>query len=71
MHLHGHLKDVILDYGPVQEFWCFPFERYNMILVSNQQIIVQLNLNCCNSSFWIISVVHITSLMSLVKILPL
>ena len=23
MHLHGHLKDVILDYSPVQEFWCF------------------------------------------------
>ena len=32
MHLHGHLKDVILDYGPVQEFWCFSFERYNGIL---------------------------------------
>ena len=32
MHLHGHLKDVILDYGPVQEFWLFSFERYNGIL---------------------------------------
>lgn len=32
MHLHGHLKEVILDYGPVQEFWCFSFERYNGIL---------------------------------------
>ena len=32
MHLHGHLRDVILDYGPVQEFWCFSFERYNGIL---------------------------------------
>lgn len=32
MHFHGHLKDVILDYGPIQEFWCFSFERYNGIL---------------------------------------
>ena len=32
MHLHGHLKDVILDYGPVQEFWLFSFERYDGIL---------------------------------------
>ena len=32
MHLHGHLKDVILDYGPIQEFWLFSFERYNGIL---------------------------------------
>ena len=29
MHLHGH---VTLDYGPVQEYWCFSFERYNGIL---------------------------------------
>ena len=32
MHLHGHLRDVILDYGPIQEYWCFSFERYNGIL---------------------------------------
>ena len=32
MHLHGHLKDVILDYGPIQEFWCYSFERFNGIL---------------------------------------
>ena len=32
MHLHGHLKDVILDYGPPQEFWLFSFERYNGML---------------------------------------
>ena len=32
MHLHGHIKEVIQDYGPVQEFWCFSFERYNGIL---------------------------------------
>lgn len=32
MHLHGHLQDCILDYGPVYSFWCFSFERYNGIL---------------------------------------
>lgn len=32
MHMHGHLKDILLDYGPVQEFWCFSFERFNGIL---------------------------------------
>ena len=32
MHLHCHLKDILLDYGPVQEFWLFSFERYNGIL---------------------------------------
>ena len=32
MHLHLHLKDCLLDYGPVHGFWCFPFERFNGIL---------------------------------------
>ena len=32
MHLHGHLQDCILDYGPVFSFWCFSFERYNGML---------------------------------------
>jgi hypothetical protein len=32
MHMHGHLKDVIKDYGPIQEFWLFSFERFNGIL---------------------------------------
>ena len=40
-HLYGNssitpnmhmLRDIILDYGPVQEFWCFSFERFNGIL---------------------------------------
>ena len=34
MHLHCHLKEVILDHGPVHSFWCFSFERYNGILGS-------------------------------------
>ena len=34
LHLHLHLKDTILDFGPSHAFWCFPFERYNGILGS-------------------------------------
>lgn len=37
MHLHLHLKDSLLDYGPVYAFWCFPFERYNGIFQSFQK----------------------------------
>ena len=29
MHLHCHLRSVLLDYGPVFGFWLFSFERYN------------------------------------------
>ena len=32
LHLHLHLKEVILDYGPVYGFWCFSFETFNGIL---------------------------------------
>lgn len=32
MHLHLHLKECLLDYGPVQSFWCFPFERFNGVM---------------------------------------
>ena len=46
MHLHCHLCECILDFGPVYGFWCFSFERYNGILgalhVNNHQIKVQL-----------------------------
>ena len=30
MHLHAHLKDCILDFGPVYSFWLFSFERFNI-----------------------------------------
>lgn len=46
MHMHCHLKEVILDYGPIQEFWLFSFERYNGILgkqpTNNKAIETQL-----------------------------
>ena len=32
LHMHCHLKECILDIGPLFSFWCFPFERYNGIL---------------------------------------
>lgn len=34
LHLHGHLKDCVLDFGPVYAFWLFGFERLNGILES-------------------------------------
>ena len=34
MHLHTHLKQSILDFGPLHSFWCYAFERYNGILGS-------------------------------------
>ena len=34
MHLHGHIKDCILDFGPVYSFWLFSFERLNGVLGS-------------------------------------
>ena len=46
MHLHGHLKQCLLDYGPFHSFWCFSFERFNGILGSfhtnNRSIEIQL-----------------------------
>ena len=34
LHLHLHLKDCLLDYGPSHSFWCFSFERFNGLLGS-------------------------------------
>ena len=42
MHMHCHLKEVLLDYGPVYGFWLFSFERMNGVLEhqpSNHQYI--------------------------------
>ena len=32
MHLHHHLAECLLDYGPPYAFWCYSFERYNGML---------------------------------------
>lgn len=46
MHLHSHLRECILDYGPIHGFWLFSFERFNGILGqqpnNNRSIEVQL-----------------------------
>lgn len=46
MHLHLHLKECLLNYGPVHGFWCYGFERYNGRIekyhTNNQSIEVQL-----------------------------
>lgn len=34
MHLHMHLKESLMDYGPLHSLWYFSFERYNGILTS-------------------------------------
>ena len=34
LHLHAHLKECILDFGPVYSFWLFSYERMNGILGS-------------------------------------
>ena len=32
MHMAVHIKENILDYGPLSSFWVFAFERYNGVL---------------------------------------
>ena len=34
LHLHGHIRDCVLDFGPVYAFWLFAFERLNGVLGS-------------------------------------
>lgn len=34
LHLHCHLKQCFLDFGPAGSFWAFPFERLNGMLGS-------------------------------------
>ena len=34
MHLHLHIKDTIISYGPTHATWCFSFEHYNHLLES-------------------------------------
>ena len=32
LHLHLHLQQCLVDYGPVHGMWCFAFERFNGVL---------------------------------------
>ena len=45
--MHGHLKGCVLDYGPIHNFWCFSFERYNGIL-ENYPTNTSLEIHCMN-----------------------
>ena len=50
MHLHLHLSECLLDYGPLYGFWCYSFERYNGTLgkypTNQKQIESQLMKKC-------------------------
>ena len=39
IHLHRHLKECLVDYGPVYGFWLFSFERFNGSYHTNQKSI--------------------------------
>ena len=51
MHLHLHLKESFLHFGPPHAFWCFAFERFNGVLGSyytnNRAIELQLMRRFC------------------------
>ena len=55
LHLHLHLKEIYLDFGPSHAFWCYPFERYNGILGSfptnNKAVEIQFMRKSTNSQF--------------------
>ena len=46
LHMHCHLKECLLDFGPASSFWLFAFERMNGVLGSfhtnNEAVEVQL-----------------------------
>jgi len=42
MHIHSHLKDCILDYGPLHGFWLFAFEHFSGPLGSLPQTTIAL-----------------------------
>ena len=46
MHLHTHLKECILDFGPPASFWVFGFERFNGYLgdypTNNRSVEIQM-----------------------------
>ena len=52
-HLHMHLKQCLLDFGPSHSFWCFAFERCNGLLGSyptnKKAIEIQVMRKFCDS----------------------
>lgn len=41
IHLHMHIKNCLLDFGPVYSFWCFSFERFNGIMGAYHTLLLQ------------------------------
>ena len=59
MHLHLHLKDCLLDYGPVHAFWCYALQHFNGVVcsyhINNQSIGTQLMMKLyVNSKFLVL-----------------
>ena len=48
MHLHTHLVDYVLDYGPVYSFWLFSFKYHNGTpgQYGTNQGVVEIQLMC-------------------------
>ena len=72
IHLHCHLKECILDFGPIHNIWCFSFERYSGILGdllnNNRSIEVQVMNRSIRDSA--LTSHHIHSQIHLIKSLP-
>ena len=49
MHLHSHLKECIIDCGPVHAFWWFSSERFNGILGAIQVMEDRLRCSWCGN----------------------
>ncbi len=46
IHLHAHLAECVMDFGPISTFWLFSFERFNGVLgdepTNNRSIEIQM-----------------------------
>lgn len=46
LHMHCHLKQSMLDFGPIYGFWLFSFERYNGIIESFSRNSSSIEVQC-------------------------
>ena len=55
MHYHIHLAQSILNFGPIQTFWLFSFERYNGILgnyhTNQRSVEIQMMQKFCDDMY--------------------
>lgn len=74
MHLHLHLKDCLLDYGPSHAFWTFTFERFNGLLGSvhtNKRSIEKQIMRKFTNAQWLHSSVSGKANPQLLSLLPM